>query len=431
MTGRTVLRGARHVTLMALASLPAKPKVNRCVRLTLTVAALVSVFSHVPIAAADPLQTGRMIVAPNKVGLGQPITVSSVDSCPPVSGGKPMVQVSYLVPPVGDQVYAPSAPVLFPTAGDGSWSVMVTPSALAGEVTMRADCVADASSSPYFAYYDVRTLLVTGGRGYSLATADGQVMSVGDLNYSSMCRDPFPAVAAPIVGEAIQPSTGDGGWIAGADGGVITLGYARFYGSAASSGLAAPVVGIAPTPSGNGYWLVARDGGIFTFGDARFFGSTARTRLNQPIVGITATPTGNGYWLVGQDGGIFSFGDAKFLGSTGGLSLNQPVVGMAASPSGNGYWLASEDGGVFSFGDATFYGSAATLHLAKPVAGISATATGAGYWLVGQDGGVFAFGDAPYFASSGRPGCGYLPLPPTTSPRFVSIAGSPNPALIR
>ncbi len=37
---------------------------------------------------------------------------------------------------------------------------------------------------------------------------------------------------------------------------------------------AAPLVGIAPNPtSGDGYWLVASDGGIFSFGDAKFLGA--------------------------------------------------------------------------------------------------------------------------------------------------------------
>lgn len=405
-----------------------RPKPNLRPGLVLAIVGLVSIFNGVPASAADPAPTGRMIVTPTRAALGQPMTLSSVDPCPPVAGGRSMVEVSYLVPPVGDVAVGPSRPAFFPTATDGSWSAVVTPTALAGDVTFRASCVADANSAPYFAYYDATTLLVTTGRGYSVATADGQVMSFGDFNYSSICRMSFSPLAAPIVGEAIQPDTGDGGWIAGDDGGVITFGYALFYGSAASTRLAAPVVGIASTPTGKGYWLVARDGGIFTFGDAGFFGSTGRMRLNQPIVGMASTPTGNGYWLVAQDGGIFSFGDAKFLGSTGAVPLDQPIVGLSTSPSGNGYWLASRDGGVFTFGDAAFHGSAATIHLAQPVVGITSTASGAGYWLGAQDGGVFTFGDASFFGTSTEATCGLgFARRGVPTPRFVSIARSPNP----
>jgi hypothetical protein len=50
-----------------------------------------------------------------------------------------------------------------------------------------------------------------------------------------------------------------------------------------------PVVGMAVTSTGKGYWLAAEDGGIFNFGDARWVGSAATTPLNQPIVGIAAS----------------------------------------------------------------------------------------------------------------------------------------------
>jgi hypothetical protein len=43
---------------------------------------------------------------------------------------------------------------------------------------------------------------------------------------------------------------------------------------------------MAATPSGQGYWLAAADGGIFGFGDAGFFGSAGAVHLNKPIVGM-------------------------------------------------------------------------------------------------------------------------------------------------
>src|SRR6202040_3858446 len=55
---------------------------------------------------------------------------------------------------------------------------------------------------------------------------------------------------------------------------------------------AAPLVGMAATPTGDGYWLVAADGGVFTFGNAAFAGSLGATRLNQPIVAMAATAGG-------------------------------------------------------------------------------------------------------------------------------------------
>jgi glucose/arabinose dehydrogenase len=191
---------------------------------------------------------------------------------------------------------------------------------------------------------------------------------------------------------------------------------APFLGSAAGQPLAAPIVGMAGSPTGAGYWLVASDGGIFAFGDARFFGSTGGRRLNSPIVGMAATPSGRGYWLVAGDGGIFAFGDAPFLGSTGGLRLNQPVVGMAATASGQGYWLVASDGGIFAYGDAPFLGSTGGIRLNRPVVSMAASRTSRGYWLVASDGGVFAYG-APFRGSTGGT--------PLVSP-IVELVASPT-----
>ena len=44
------------------------------------------------------------------------------------------------------------------------------------------------------------------------------------------------------------------------------------------------------------------DGGVLTYGGARFFGSPTEVRLAAPIVAMATTPDGGGYWLVGADG---------------------------------------------------------------------------------------------------------------------------------
>src|SRR5581483_8893454 len=149
-------------------------------------------------------------------------------------------------------------------------------------------------------------------------------------------RFPWRARAAVVVVCAII-----GGIVAGLTGGpsphrvaaAATTGSAR-------EGLAASVVGAAPTSTGAGWWEVGGDGGIFSYGDATFLGSMGGTHLNRPIVGMAATQSGHGYWLVASDGGIFSFGDARFFGSTGAIRLVSPVVGMAAHGS-DGYWLVA------------------------------------------------------------------------------------------
>ena len=237
------------------------------------------------------------------------------------------------------------------------------------------------------------------GNGYWLARADGGVESFGDAKAFGQW---FPRrLARPLVGIAATPD-GGGFWLVASDGGVFPFGDAGGYGSTGGIRLNAPVVGMAATPSGHGYWLVCADGGIFPFGDAGGYGSTGAMRLNQPVVGMAAAPDGGGYWLVAADGGVFPFGrSAAGYGSTGAIRLNRPMVGMAVAPAGHGYWLVAADGGIFPFGPAApGYGSTGGIRLNAPVVGMAATADGRGYWLVAADGGIFPFGDATGYGSA-------------------------------
>jgi hypothetical protein len=175
-------------------------------------------------------------------------------------------------------------------------------------------------------------------------------------------------------------------------------------------------VGIARTPTGKGTWVATADGGVMTNGDARFYGSRGGTHLNQPIVGIGATPTGKGYWLVARDGGIFTFGDAKFYGSAGAIRLRRPILSMQTTPTGKGYWLVASDGGIFTYGDAKFRGSGVGIPSFVPFTGLARTPNGRGYWLVNLLGQVYAFGDAA------RMGDG--PMPPKRA--IVGIIAMPG-----
>src|ERR1700730_8732639 len=205
--------------------------------------------------------------------------------------------------------------------------------------------------------------------------------------------------------------------------GAQVYGFGDALAFGALNSLAAPIVGMAGTPSGGGYFLVGADGGVFTFGDAVFRGSMGGRALAAPIVGIAVTPSGSGYYLVGADGGGFAFGDAVFRGSMGGRALAAPIVGMAVTPRG-GYFLVASDGGVFAFGAARFrgsmrgqcvennqlspggFGEADALRfeacpLVEPIVAVEPTPSGNGYYLVGANGGVFAFGDAVFRGSMG------------------------------
>ena len=102
-------------------------------------------------------------------------------------------------------------------------------------------------------------------------------------------------------------------------------------GTAARDWLAAPIVGLVPTPSGAGYWLVASDGGTFAFGDATFRGSVPAVlpgvTLNAPINGMVAY--GDGYLMVASDGGVFTFSNLAFLGSLGDQALDTSITAIA------------------------------------------------------------------------------------------------------
>ena len=140
-------------------------------------------------------------------------------------------------------------------------------------------------------------------------------------------------VGVASLGAVLGAPTNVGAQPADVAGSPVPFGNAGSLGSTPGQ-TAAPIVGMAVTPSGNGYWQVGADGGIFTFGDAAFFGSMGAQRLDEPIVGMASTPDGQGYWEVASDGGIFTFGDAAFYGSMGGKHLNQPMVGMATMRTG-------------------------------------------------------------------------------------------------
>ena len=234
-------------------------------------------------------------------------------------------------------------------------------------------------------------------RGYRVVDAGGGVHGFGLSTYGDLRGR---HLAAPIVGLAPTPNR-RGYWLLGRDGGVFRFGTAPYYGSTGGLHLAKPVIAMTAPRGGGGYWLVASDGGIFAFGAAPFSGSTGAMHLNRAVVGMAATPSGRGYWLVASDGGIFAFGDARFYGSTGRVHLNRAIVGMAATPSGRGYWLVASDGGIFSFGDAHFSGSTGGIRLNRPVIGMAATPSGHGYELAADDGGIFTFGDAAFYGALG------------------------------
>ena len=187
---------------------------------------------------------------------------------------------------------------------------------------------------------------------------------------------------------------------------VVGIGDTPTFGDPAGLALEGPVVSIASTATGNGYWLAAADGGVFAYGDAPWFGSIPQVlpegvSLREPIVELIAHASGLGYWLVASDGGVFAYGQAPWFGSIPqvlplGARLRAPITAAAATPTGGGYWLLGADGGVFTFGDAGYHGSVPEIdptHSSDAVA-IVPSPTGEGYTVHLRGGEVLSFGDA-------------------------------------
>ena len=94
-------------------------------------------------------------------------------------------------------------------------------------------------------------------------------------------------------------SGGRGYWLVSATGQVAAFGDAQNFGSAPNNlELGSYVDGIAASPDSGGYWLVGTDGGVFAFGDAPFEGSTGGEQLFSSVVSLVPTYDGRGYWLL-------------------------------------------------------------------------------------------------------------------------------------
>ncbi len=139
--------------------------------------------------------------------------------------------------------------------------------------------------------YDRRTVL---GRGRFFpvwrVTAVG-ARHLGTTVFAAAALCGSLAVAGASSGPPAPPMALVAAHIGFSGTGVAAYGDAPPVGFAAGVTLDAPAVAMASTPSGNGYWVAAADGGVFSFGDAPYLGSMGGTSLYAPVVGMAATPT--------------------------------------------------------------------------------------------------------------------------------------------
>ena len=180
---------------------------------------------------------------------------------------------------------------------------------------------------------------LTVGAGSAVAGAaadtDGAVsLPPAGMLWNSVADGDSPA--APVVGlEADAPPVGlaptvEGVWTVDRHGHVLAQGAAPTFGDLGDVDLAAPVVGMAATPSGGGYWLVASDGGVFAFGDARYFGSGTDSGLTG-FVAIGGLGAGNGYWLATSGGEVIARGPA---GPRAAISGSEELISVLAGSEG-------------------------------------------------------------------------------------------------
>jgi hypothetical protein len=221
---------------------------------------------------------------------------------------------------------------------------------------------------------------------FTAVTADGAVHTYNSLNAGGVrylkLREPITAIATD--------ASGQGYWLAAADGGVFALGDAQFYGSMPLATRALNIIGIAPTQDYGGYWLLASNGHVYPFGDAY------NQRLYDPLnltgslraVSIVTDPV-RGYSVVMSNSTVVDI-------STGSAIFHSPVTDapvvsgcidpMLSSVSAHVFFVVTRGGEIFSVGNNAPAVNSPLDRTAFPVASILCTPDGDYVWVVYRSG---------------------------------------------
>ncbi len=266
----------------------------------------------------------------------------------------------------------------------------------------------------------------TSSRGNTAIVTNPAIkLSNPQLGCSSSTTTSTTTTAAPTTTTTLPipaPTPGESGTYAliEENGGIVTFGGARYFGSLVNEHLNPHVIGGGATKSGKGYWLVNSSGKVFAFGNAKVFPSKMHLskvpKRVSPVTSFTSTDNDKGYWLLKGNGGVSNFGNASFCGSAVHEHNVGRAVAMAADQTGTGYWIATASGHIFAFGTASSYGNA-LLPPKDPLVAIAPTPDGKGYVLLTKDGNVLNFGDANFY---GSPAHSHIRQP------FVGIAETPD-----
>jgi hypothetical protein len=226
-------------------------------------------------------------------------------------------------------------------------------------------------------------------QSYQVHSADvGHMIEVSET--ASNAQGPGSAATSPLTAE-VEPAPTSSYYLFTAFGNIYNALGARFYGSAARTGVST-ISAMAPSPDGKGYWLVDRAGKVFHYGDA----ATSRAvKPAHPIIGMAGSPSA-GFYLISAYGNLYNLNGARFYGSPhASRTAVSTITGMAVTPDGRGYWLIDAAGQIFSYGNAARLPAVSSRY---PVRGIAAASAG-GAWVWTSHGNVFNVGGAPFYGS--------------------------------